>query len=50
MRPLEFFRWFIGTVVGLALLAVALTVGADPYRLYGTSVTPGWTEAKPRIY
>jgi len=50
MRPLVFLQWFIGTVVGLTLLAVALTVGADPYRLYGTSVTPGWTEAKPRIY
>ena len=50
MRPLAFFKWCAGTVVGLTLLTAVLTIWADPYRLYGTSVTEGWTEAKPRIY
>lgn len=49
MRPAGFLAGVGATALALALATVALTVWVDPYRMYGTPVTPGWTVLKPRI-
>ena len=50
MRPVGFLLGVGATALGLALAAIALTIWVDPYRMFGTPVTPGWTALKPRIY
>jgi len=50
MRSLSYFVWFAATVLTLASLSIALGIGVDPYRMYGTPVVPGWTALKPQIY
>ena len=50
MRPVSFLAGIAATAFVLALATIALTVWVDPYRMYGTPVTPGWTALKPRIY
>ncbi len=37
-------------ILALAGASVALAIGVDPYRVFGTPPVPGWTELKPRIY
>jgi hypothetical protein len=37
-------------VAAAALLALALGVAVDPYRVFGTPPIPGWTQHKTRIY
>ncbi len=50
MRSVCYLAGIGGAALGLALAAIALTVWVDPYRMYGTPATPGWTALKPRIY
>src|ERR1700680_698269 len=50
MRPISFFAVLVATACGLALLTIGLALWVDPYRMYGTPETPGWTALKPRIY
>jgi hypothetical protein len=40
----------LGTVLTLAMLAIALTVFADPYYLFGTPRIAGVNALKPRVY
>ena len=49
MRPVSFLAGIAATAFVLALATIALTVWVDPYRMYGTPITPGWTALKPRI-
>lgn len=37
-------------MAALACFCVALGVGVDPYRVYGTAEVRGWTALKPRAY
>jgi hypothetical protein len=48
MRPPVYLGWLGATVAVLAVVALALTIAVDPYRMFGTPTVPGWTALKPR--
>lgn len=50
MKPRRYIAWMLGTVLTLAALAIALTVFADPYYLFGTPRIAGVNALKPRVY
>jgi hypothetical protein len=50
MRARRYIAWMLGTVLTLAMLAIALTVFADPYYLFGTPRIAGVNALKPRVY
>ena len=50
MSARRYIAWMLGTVLTLAMLAIALTVFADPYYLFGTPRIGGLNALKPRVY
>ena len=50
MSASSYLRWLGGTVLVLALIAIALTIAVDPYYAFGIPGVSGWTALKPRVY
>jgi hypothetical protein len=50
MSARRYIAWMLGTVLALAMLAIALTVFADPYYFFGTPRIAGINALKPRVY
>lgn len=50
MRAPAYLAWLGGTVVGLTIAVLALTIAIDPYYLFGTPSLAKWNELKPRAY
>lgn len=50
MRSLSYLLIAAGTMAVLAVVTVAFTMFADPYRMFGTPTVRGLTELKPRAF